>query len=73
MKDSDTGDLATLTYVKDSTAGTMQVFMSLLSGSSSFLTISPKLISEVNANTIIVEITETKLTVQNSFILTVTN
>ena len=72
MKDSDTGDLATLTYVKDSSAGTMQKFMSLLSGSSPFLTISPKFISEVNANTIIVEITETKLTVQNSFILTVT-
>ena len=72
MKDSDTGDLATLTYVKDTTAGTIRHFMSLLSGSSSFLTISPKLISEVNANTIIVEITETKLTVQNSFILTVT-
>jgi hypothetical protein len=54
MKDSDTGDLVSLSLVKDSSSGIIPIFMDLVSGASPSLTIAPTLISEVKAYTIIV-------------------
>jgi hypothetical protein len=65
MSDSDTGDLASLSLVKDSVSGSLPAFMTLVSGTSPSLTIAPTSMSEVKAYTIIVEITDTKATVAN--------
>lgn len=73
MSDSDTGDVVTLTLVKDSVAGTTPTFMTLVPGVNPSLSISPTQMSEVKAYTIIVEITDTKQIIQNQFTLTITN
>jgi hypothetical protein len=65
MSDLDTGDVASLSLVKDSVSGSLPAFMALVSGTSPSLTIAPTLMSEVKAYTIIVEITDTKVTVAN--------
>jgi hypothetical protein len=65
MIDSDAGDVVTLSFVKDFTTGAIPAFMNLVPGVSPSLTISPTLMSQVKIYTIIVEITDTKTTVQN--------
>jgi hypothetical protein len=72
MLDPDSGDAVTILSVKNLATATQPAFVNIANNMLSF-SINPTLMSEVGIYTIIVSITDTKLTAMSSFSLTVTN